>query len=123
MKFISDDGDSFNKCHFWSNFEIADLDFWRSPAYTAFFEYLDSKGGFYYERWGDAPVHSLAAALFLPRDQLHFFAPIGYEHNPHNHCPTKSSGFEENHCQCGPEHSFGEKSRKTWTCVMLIEYR
>jgi hypothetical protein len=33
----------------WSNFEIADMDFWRSEAYTAFFEYLDSKGGFYYE--------------------------------------------------------------------------
>ena len=25
------------------------MDFWRGPAYTAFFEYLDSKGGFYYE--------------------------------------------------------------------------
>jgi alpha 1,2-mannosyltransferase len=62
----------------WSNFEIADLDFWRSPAYMAYFEYLDSKGGFYYERWGDAPVHSLAAALLLPKDKLHFFAPIGY---------------------------------------------
>lgn len=33
----------------WSNFEIADLDFWRGEAYTAFFEYLDSRGGFYYE--------------------------------------------------------------------------
>jgi alpha 1,2-mannosyltransferase len=33
----------------WSNFEIADLDFWRGEAYTAFFEYLDSHGGFYYE--------------------------------------------------------------------------
>jgi hypothetical protein len=25
------------------------MDFWRSPAFTAFFEYLDSTGGFYYE--------------------------------------------------------------------------
>lgn len=33
----------------WSNFEIADMDFWRSEAYTKFFEFLDSKGGFYYE--------------------------------------------------------------------------
>lgn len=33
----------------WSNFEIADLDFWRGEAYTAFFEYLDQSGGFYYE--------------------------------------------------------------------------
>jgi alpha 1,2-mannosyltransferase len=33
----------------WSNFEVADLDFWRGEAYTAFFEYLDRAGGFYYE--------------------------------------------------------------------------
>lgn len=35
----------------WSNFEIGDLNFWRSDAYMAFFEHLDSTGGFYYERW------------------------------------------------------------------------
>ena len=25
------------------------MDFWRSEAYTKYFDYLDSKGGFYYE--------------------------------------------------------------------------
>lgn len=39
----------------WSNFEIADMDFWRGEAYSKFFDYLDEKGGFYYEvrtnRW------------------------------------------------------------------------
>lgn len=25
------------------------MDFWRGEAYTAFFNYLDSHGGFYYE--------------------------------------------------------------------------
>lgn len=33
----------------WSNFEIADMDFWRGEAYSKFFDYLDSQGGFYYE--------------------------------------------------------------------------
>ena len=33
----------------WSNFEIGDLDFWRGDTYMKFFEFLDSKGGFYYE--------------------------------------------------------------------------
>ncbi|KAG8837989.1 alpha 1,2-mannosyltransferase 2.4.1, partial [Serendipita sp. 411] len=51
LGFLSDDadGESYNLCHFWSNFEIADMDFWRSEAYMKYFEYLDSKGGFYYE--------------------------------------------------------------------------
>ncbi|KXN82997.1 Glycolipid 2-alpha-mannosyltransferase 2 [Leucoagaricus sp. SymC.cos] len=48
--FMSEDGEKYNLCHFWSNFEIADMDFWRGEAYSAFFEFLESKGGFYYER-------------------------------------------------------------------------
>jgi mannosyltransferase len=44
------DGDFWNFCHYWSNFEIADLDFFRSKQYRDFFEYLDSSGGFYFER-------------------------------------------------------------------------
>ncbi|KAI9682427.1 MAG: hypothetical protein M1829_000219 [Trizodia sp. TS-e1964] len=54
----------YSTCHFWSNFEIADMDFWRSPAYEAYFNHLDRAGGFFYERWGDAPVHSIALGLF-----------------------------------------------------------
>ena len=42
-----------------------------------FFEHLDKKGGFYYERWGDAPVHSIGAALFAKKEQIHFFNDIG----------------------------------------------
>lgn len=51
LKFVSDDGGkSYNLCHFWSNFEIGDLRFLRSPEYMAYFEYLDRAGGFFYER-------------------------------------------------------------------------
>lgn len=57
MRFVSDNnGDSYNLCHFWSNFEIGDLNFLRSREYMEYFEYLDRTGGFFYERWGDAPV-------------------------------------------------------------------
>ena len=43
-------GDLWNMCHFWSNFEIADMDFFRSEEYREFFNFLDADGGFYYER-------------------------------------------------------------------------
>jgi alpha 1,2-mannosyltransferase len=67
MPFISDDGGkTYNRCHckpsrvifclsrltttiVWSNFEIGDLDLWRGEAYSKYFDYLDQKGGFYYE--------------------------------------------------------------------------
>jgi len=107
MNFISDNnGETYNLCHFWSNFEIADMEFWRGPAYTEFFEYLDSKGGFYYERWGDAPVHSIAAGIFAHRDQIQFFDEIGYEHNPYTHCPKGEGSWKKGRCTCDPAKSF-----------------
>ena len=57
-----------------SNFEIARIDFFTSPQYQEFFNYLDHLGGFFYERWGDAPVHSLALSLFAPKEKVCRFA-------------------------------------------------
>ncbi|KAH3902162.1 glycosyltransferase family 15 protein SCDLUD_001976 [Saccharomycodes ludwigii] len=107
MNFISDDkGKTYNLCHFWSNFEIASLNFWRSDAYRAYFDYLDHAGGFFYERWGDAPVHSIAAALFLPRDKVHFFEGIGYYHPPYHNCPIDINVWTENKCGCDRGQDF-----------------
>ena len=66
LGYMSDDGGrTFNLCHFWSNFEIADMDFWRGAAYEAFFEHLDRKGGFYYEVRALPPL-SLSRPFFPP---------------------------------------------------------
>ncbi|KAF2189964.1 glycosyltransferase family 15 protein [Zopfia rhizophila CBS 207.26] len=85
-------GDAWNLCHYWSNFEIADMDFFRSREYRELFDFLDGKGGFYFERWGDASIHSLAAALFLPPHQLHHFQDFGYFHEPWRVCPANARG-------------------------------
>ncbi|KAJ7663939.1 glycosyltransferase family 15 protein [Mycena polygramma] len=114
MGFLSDDGgESYNKCHFWSNFEIGDLDLWRGEAYMKFFEYLDSQGGFYYERWGDAPVHSIGAALFARKDQIHFFDDIGYRHEPFQHCPQEPA-HSRGRCECDMTDNF---DREGWSCL------
>lgn len=89
----------------WSNFEIGDLNFWRGEAYTKYFEFLDSKGGFYYERWGDAPVHSIGAALFARKDQIHFFNDIGYKHEPFMHCP-QGEAHARGKCWCDAKQNF-----------------
>jgi alpha 1,2-mannosyltransferase len=105
MDWISDDGgESYNLCHFWSNFEIADLNLWRSKAYLDFFEFLDNTGGFFYERWGDAPVHSIAAAILLKKDEIHWFRDIGYKHAPFTHCPEEKEMKLK--CHCDPNENF-----------------
>ncbi|MCJ1369050.1 alpha 1,2-mannosyltransferase 2.4.1 [Loxospora ochrophaea] len=110
MAFLSDDGgDTYNRCHFWSNFEIGNLDWLRSKAYTDYFETLDRAGGFFYERWGDAPIHSIAAGLLLKKEEVHFFNDIAYYHVPFTHCPTGEKFRIERKCSCNPKENFDWK--------------
>jgi hypothetical protein len=41
---------------YYTNFEIGNLNFFRSSEWMSFHAYLDSLGGYYSKRWGDAPV-------------------------------------------------------------------
>lgn len=100
----------YNGCHFWSNFEIASFSFYRSSEYAQYFETLDKAGGFFYERWGDAPVHSIAAGLFLRPEQMHYFDDIAYHHAPFSHCPSSAKFRAEHRCSCNPNSRF-EASR------------
>lgn len=78
----------YSTCHFWSNFEVGDMDFYRGEAYSKWMEHLERSGGFYYERWGDAPVHSVGLALFADKSKIHWFRDIGYQHFPYMNCPS-----------------------------------
>ena len=82
--------EGYSTCHFWTNFEITNLDFLRAEPYERYMDYLESKGGFYYERWGDAPVRSLALGLFADKSQIHWFRDIGYNHFPYTNCPNSA---------------------------------
>lgn len=84
------EGESYNMCHFWSNFEIARLDWFRSKEYNDFFEMMDRSGGFWMERWGDAPIHSLAAGALLSPRNIHYFRDFGYRHTTIQHCPANA---------------------------------
>lgn len=74
-----------------------------------FFEHLDREGGFFYERWGDAPVHSIAASLLLNKEEVHFFNDIAYYHVPFTHCPTSDKVRVQKKCHCNPKENFDWK--------------
>lgn len=86
---------------------IGDLDFWRGEAYQSYFEHLEAAGGFYYERWGDAPVHSIGAGLLARKDQIRFFSDIGYFHGPYSHCPI-GDAHATGRCSCKEEDNFDD---------------
>lgn len=106
----------YSTCHFWSNFEIADLKFWRSKAYEDYFNHLDRAGGFFYERWGDAPVHSVALGLFEDASRIHWFRDIGYQHIPFFNCPNskKCKGCVTGRLTDGESFLMKEDCRPNW---------
>lgn len=57
------EGEKYNMCHFWSNFEIARLDFFRSKEYEEFFQIMDRSGGFWNERVGSIWAQYLIRSL------------------------------------------------------------
>ena len=52
-------------------------------------------------------MHSIAAALFQSKEQIHFFDEIGYEHNPYTHCPKGEGAWTRGKCDCDTKRSFG----------------
>lgn len=57
------EGEIYNMCHFWSNFEIARLDWFRSKEYNDFFEMMDRSGGFWMERVSNTHQYLKGASM------------------------------------------------------------
>lgn len=94
--------ENYNLCHFWSNFEIASNKLFTSPEYKSYYQFLENSNGFFTERWGDAPIHSLAAGMFLSLDQIHYFRDIGYKHSTLGHCPFNAPSPFQKPYKSGP---------------------
>jgi alpha 1,2-mannosyltransferase len=105
-------GTGYNGCQYWNNFEIASMKIFKSKLYEDYFNYLDKEGGFFYERWGDAPIHSIYVSLFLHSKEVHFFENIGYKHLWVEHCPMGSFN-KEMECECEAKDSHDWDKRES----------
>ncbi|KAG2225731.1 hypothetical protein INT45_011399 [Circinella minor] len=96
----------YNNNQIWNNFMIISLNFMRSPEYQRFFRHMDIAGGFFYERWGDSPFQTIAAALYLHKHQVHFMENIGYQFSIAMQCPSDEIQVKELKCACDSTQSF-----------------
>ncbi|KAH9063426.1 glycosyltransferase family 15 protein [Lactarius vividus] len=103
--FVTEDEDTYTLCHYESSFEVVDMKFLRSPGYLTFFDYLDKKGGIFYERWDSASILSIALSLFLHKEELFFQDSIGYRHGDIQHCP-QGDAYSTRRCACDPKNNF-----------------
>lgn len=56
--------------------------------------------------WSDAPVQTIAAALFLNKKDIHFFNDIGYTHTSALHCPYSETLLKK--CSCDVNSNYGK---------------
>ena len=91
-------GLNYNNCQFFSNFEIGSLNFFRdNEGSRKYFDWLEEKGGFFYSRWGDAPVHTLMVSMFTSPEKIWWFRDVGYQHDIARHCPPPTNIFDAIH--------------------------
>jgi hypothetical protein len=71
----------YNRCHYWNNFELLDLQFFRSRKWVDFFAFIDRQEGVWTERWGDALIRTLGVDMMLDPSEIEEFQDIGYKHH------------------------------------------
>lgn len=78
------EGEKYNMCHFWSNFEIARLDWFRSKEYNEFFEMMDRSGGFWMERVShtNGAFLLIFSQIFLTNLAALFFSGVTHPFTP-----------------------------------------
>lgn len=74
--------------YIYNNFEIFKVDFYLSQEYQLFMNYTEHSGGFFYYRWGDAPVRTQASRLFMHPLRMKHFKPreVYYQHQYIKRC-------------------------------------
>lgn len=65
---------------YYNNFEICDLDFFRSKPYQDFYNLIKASGGIYIKRWGDAPIRYVGVNLLKGNKKCLQIKNITYQH-------------------------------------------
>lgn len=65
---------------YYTNFELAKVSWFQRGGYKALFDHIDSTGGIYTGRWGDAPIKYLGVNLFMPQSELMAMSGFTYQH-------------------------------------------
>ena len=55
---------------FYNNFHVTSVDFWMRPDVQVLLDKIDTHGGIFYYRWGDAPLQSLVAAYIAGKEAI-----------------------------------------------------
>ena len=76
---------------YYNNFEVSATKLWYSTEYKEYINMIDRAGGIYYNRWGDAPIKSIAVSMFVPENKTHCFCDVKYKHQGMHRDPLQAN--------------------------------
>lgn len=65
---------------FYTNFELGNINWFLTSPYMKFYNEIDTCGGIYTKRWGDAPIKFLGINLFMPLENIQPVTGFTYQH-------------------------------------------
>jgi hypothetical protein len=66
---------------FYTNFEIFDMDWFRSGVYQDYYNHIDAAGGIFINRWGDHCIRYIAVRGMLKEEETLFLDDVHYYHS------------------------------------------
>ncbi|ODV84863.1 glycosyltransferase family 15 protein, partial [[Candida] arabinofermentans NRRL YB-2248] len=107
-EFILDSNtNDYTNCNFDSNFEIVNLEFYKSKEYKQLYDFMDDTNGFFYERWTDYSIKTLAISTFVPKDKIFWLDSTGY-HDALDRisCPYNLQTKLDYKCYCNDKNDY-----------------
>ncbi|EGV59951.1 hypothetical protein PSN45_002324 [Yamadazyma tenuis] len=94
----------YKGCSFHPEFEIVDLNFFRTSEYQKMREFIEDKGLLFYRGWRDPAIRTLLTSTLLHSQQIHFFDDLAVEHPSYglSNCPADENVYLSNRCSCDP---------------------
>lgn len=65
---------------YYTNFEICKLEWFKKSKYLDFFDYIDSAGGIYTNRWGDHVIRYIGVNMLMEDNHKYPIYDIAYQH-------------------------------------------
>lgn len=63
----------WNRRILYNNMFMTNITWWLTSEVQSYLRVVEQSQGFYFFRWGDAPIHTMVVRTFLTRSQVHVF--------------------------------------------------
>jgi len=102
LRFLLDEESyTWSTCSFYTSFEISKFDVWRSEEYQKWWDWVEKRGGIFYERWSSAAIQSVGLGLStVKKAEVAFLKGVGFSTEGVTRCAADEAWVQERCGEC-----------------------